>query len=130
MGNTYRVRFFGTRLADEEIASIHAMEQEVGNFYLTQCNYRPNLHVPSHAHENPSFYLVLSGVIAEEHGRTRKECQPSNLVFTPAGEPHSNSIKNSGGGCFLFDIKSEWLSAIDVPALKLNEWGHFEGGQP
>ncbi|HJZ79950.1 MAG TPA: AraC family transcriptional regulator [Pyrinomonadaceae bacterium] len=130
MGNTYRVRFFGTPLADDQIASVHAMEKEVGNFYLTECNYPPNLQVPSHAHENPSFYLVTAGMIAEEHGRMRRDCRVANLVFTPPGEPHSNSTNESGGRCFMVDMKSEWLAAIDVAALKLNEWAHFGGGQP
>lgn len=128
--NSYRVRFYGTALADREIASVHAMEREVGSFFLTECNYPPNLKVPSHAHENMSFYLVLAGCIAEKHHKRARDCTASTLVFTPPGEPHSNSTYGVGGRCFMIDVKPQWLKSISMPSLNLKEWADFDGGPP
>ena len=128
--NSYRVRFYGTALADREIASVHTMEREVGNFFLTECNYPPYLRVPAHAHENMSFYMVLAGCIAEKHGRLARECTASTLIFTPPGEPHSNSTYEAGGRCFMIDVKPEWLKSISAPSLSLRQWADFDGGMP
>jgi AraC family transcriptional regulator len=128
--NAYRVRFYGTALADKEIASVHAMEREVGSFFLTECNYPPDLKVPSHAHENMSFYLVLAGSIGEKHGQLARECTASTLVFTPAGEPHSNSTNRAGGRCFMIDVKPGWLKSVSTPSLNLKEWAVCDRGMP
>jgi AraC family transcriptional regulator len=128
--NSYRVRFDGRALADKEIARIHTMEREVGNFFLTEANYPPNLTVPSHAHENPSFYLVLAGCIAERHGRLARECLASTLVFTPPGETHSNITSGAGCRCFMIDLKPNWLKSLSTPSLNLYEWADFDGGAP
>ena len=128
--NSYRVRFYGMALADKEIARVHTMEREVGNFFLTEANYPPNLKVPSHAHENASFYLVLAGCIAERHGRLTRECTASTLVFTPPGETHSNVTYDAGGRCFMIDIKPHWLRSFSTPSLNLDDWADFDDGAP
>ena len=58
---SYRLWFDGPMLSDRDIIGLHAIEREVGNFYLTESRYPPRLKVPKHSDENASVYFILSG---------------------------------------------------------------------
>lgn len=106
------------------------MEREVGNCFLTESKYSANVKVPSHAHEHASFYLVLSGCIAEKNKELTRDCTASTLVFTPPGKRHVNSTYEVGGRCFMIDLKTQWLNGLDAPSLNIGEWATFDGGAP
>jgi AraC family transcriptional regulator len=110
--NSYRLRFDARVLDDQDIAALHAMESEVGNFFLTESRYPPGMEVPTHSHENASFYLILSGNMTETCGNVTRELGCSTLVFTPPGEAHSNRIKETGCRLFTFETKANWLASI------------------
>lgn len=80
---SYRLQFDGPVLSHQDIIGLHAMEREVGNFYLTESRYPPRMKVPKHSHENASLYLILSGSMTERCSNVTRKRGPSNLVFTP-----------------------------------------------
>jgi mannose-6-phosphate isomerase-like protein (cupin superfamily) len=96
---SYRLRFPGPKLLPQDIADLHALESEVGNFYLTESRYPPGMEVPMHSHDNASLYFILSGNMTERCGKVTRERRPSTLVFTPPGEAHSNRILRLVADC-------------------------------
>ncbi|HUE83045.1 MAG TPA: AraC family ligand binding domain-containing protein [Pyrinomonadaceae bacterium] len=126
----YRVRFHPKALTDMVIADGYARDREVGHFFLAEATYPPNFHVPRHAHENTSLYLVLGGSVGERKGNRVVEHPPGTVVFTPQDEPHSNYMSGADGKCFLIDIKRQWLESVREPSLRLDQSAHFDGGLP
>src|ERR1700738_1914023 len=109
---SYRLRFDGRILSKREIIGLHAMEREIGNFYLTESCYPPRLNIPKHSHQNASLYFILDGSMTERCGNVTREREPANVVFTPPDEPHSNRIRNSGCRLFMIETKAHWLASI------------------
>jgi AraC family transcriptional regulator len=101
------------------------MEREVGNFYLTESCYPPGMNIPKHSHQNASVYFVLNGSMAERCGNVTREREPSNLVFTPPEEPHSNRIRTTGCRLFMIEMKARWLASIKEHSCLPESTSHF-----
>jgi AraC family transcriptional regulator len=101
------------------------MEREVGNFYLTESCYPPRMSIPKHSHQNASLYFILNGSMTERCGNVTREREPSNLVFTPPEEPHSNRIRSSGCRLFMIETKAHWLAAIKEYSCLPESTSHF-----
>jgi len=112
-------------LSKQDIIGLHAMEREIRNFYLTESCYPPRMKIPKHSHENASLYLILSGSMTERCDHVTREREPSNLVFTPPGEPHSNQIRKSGCRLFMIETKAHWLASVKEYSCLPDSTSHF-----
>lgn len=110
--NSYRLHFHAGSLSDHHIATLHVREHEMENFFLTESQYPAKMSVPSHSHENPSFYFILGGGMTEKSGTSCRERRRSVLVFNPAGEFHSNKIRDRGCHLFMIEMKSQWVETL------------------
>jgi len=90
----------------------HVRELEMAGLLATETRHPPLFRIPRHAHDLPSFYVVLEGGLVEYAGRTERELQPSSVVFTPAGDIHSNVFQRAGGRCFLVEFTPEWTDRL------------------
>jgi len=122
---SYRLRFDGRILSDQDIIGLHAMEREVGSFYLTESCYPPRMNIPKHSHQNASLYLILNGSMTERCGNVAREREPSNLVFTPPEELHSNQIRSSGCRLFMIETKARWLASVKEYSCLPDSTSHF-----
>ncbi len=52
-----------------------------------------NLKLPLHTHRLAGFCLILQGGYNESYGKTVLECKPGSVKFHPAGEPHSDFLR-------------------------------------
>jgi AraC family transcriptional regulator len=96
----------------------HVREQEMAGLLATETRHPPLFRIPRHAHDLPSFYVVLEGGLVEYAGRTERELQPSSVVFTPAGDVHSNVFQRAGGRCFLVEFTPQWADRlVDCDAM-------------
>jgi len=127
--NTYRLRFVGPALLDQDIAGLHSMERELGNFYLTESHYPPRMKVPKHSHENASIYFILRGSMSERYDNISHERGPATLVFTPPGQLHSNQIRNAGCRLFMIEAKPRWLASLNWGAHLPDSTTHLDGSR-
>jgi AraC family transcriptional regulator len=101
-----------------------------GGFLFSESVFAPETRLPTHAHENPFFYLVLQGASTEVYGRSTRRATPTTLVFHPAGEPHANHWHGEGGRCFHLEILPTALSRLGGHAAALTGPVEFGGGLP
>lgn len=66
---------------------------------LVESAYGPGFESRPHAHECAFFYLVLEGSCSQKCSGRQRTGSPSNLVFHPAGEIHSDCWHPRGGRC-------------------------------
>ncbi len=95
----------------------HVREHEIAGLIGTETRHPPLFHIPRHAHDLPSFYVVLEGHLTEVSDRNKHDLDTCSVVFTPAGEIHSNTFHRSGGRCFLVELRPDWtdrLAAADI----------------
>jgi AraC family transcriptional regulator len=101
----------------EGLRQYHVMEQEIAGLIGTETRHPPLFDIPKHAHDLPSFYVVLEGHLTEVSDRNKQDLDTCSVVFTPAGEIHSNTFHRSGGRCFLVELRPDWtdrLTAADI----------------
>jgi AraC family transcriptional regulator len=103
---------------------------EVAGLTFTESVYAagPELFLPLHAHENAFFHFVIDGVCEEVYGRKTRTVAPFNLVFHPAGEPHSNRWQGTGGRVFHIDISVARAEVIREHATMLDGPAELRGG--
>lgn len=96
----------------------------------TETRHPPLFRIPRHAHDLPSFYIVLEGGLVEYAGRTERELRPSGVVFTPAGDmtlPNSRLVVSYSTRYYTFLDQ-------DVPAFLPDvridpSWPDFRAGR-
>ena len=127
--NSSRVRYYGRSQTAEEMAQFHYLEREVAGFRLTASDHPPGFEIPKHSHTHPYFNLILSGRMIERCRNRTHECTPATFVFTPTGEPHSNSFQDGGARCFWVELPSQFTDSVfsgSLPAL--NRSAYMKGG--
>jgi len=90
----------------------HLREQEMAGLLGTETCHPPLFRIPRHAHDLPSFYVVLEGDLTEYSERRDCELRTGSVVFTPAGEIHSNAFHRAGGRCFLVEFSARWTGQL------------------
>jgi AraC family transcriptional regulator len=83
-------------------------------FRIAECLYSPGQEIPLHQHERAGFCMVLDGGYQERTGRSRLECEPSTLLFHPAGDVHADVISDRGSRCLHVAIEPAVL--VSMPA--------------
>jgi AraC family transcriptional regulator len=106
----------------------HVSEREIAGFHSTETSHPPGFRIPGHFHEFDSLYVVLQGSLTEFYGRRQRECKPSSVVFTPAGETHSDLFNNAGGRCLLVEIPSSFIERLAEAGVRLRDSLHSQGG--
>ena len=91
----------------------HVREQAMAGLLTTETRHPPLFRIPRHAHDLASFYIVLEGGLVEYAGTTQRELRPSSVVFTPAGDIHSNVFQRAGGRCFLVEFTPQWADRLE-----------------
>jgi len=106
----------------------HVAEREIGGFHSTETSHPPRFQIPGHFHDLASLYLVLQGSLTESYEHKRRECKSPNVVFTPAGEKHSNLFNARGGRCFLIEIPQAFIERLAAAGVRIEHSLHSEGG--
>ena len=103
-------------------------KQKVGNFILTEKVYAPKLKLPKHTHEQACFSLVMQGSFEERYGAKSRICEPSTVLFMPAGEVHADHFLSEGSRCFHFEIAKNWLTDVGSNSQTLQHSLEFKNG--
>jgi AraC family transcriptional regulator len=80
--------------------------------FLAESSYPPQCRIPTHTHDRPFCYLVLAGSCTETCGARTRTRFPSNLVFHPAGEAHSDDWADIGGRCLHIEFGPSWVQQV------------------
>src|SRR2546422_865916 len=103
---------------------------EVAGISFTEYEFPPNLQIPLHSHESTFFYLVLRGTFTEAYGKKTRTGAPSTLIFSPAGENHSDDWHDQGGRCFNVEFEPGWLERVRQHSAVLDHPCDFRSGTP
>jgi AraC-like DNA-binding protein len=98
-----RTRTFGTI----------ARRQEFQDATLIDLRYQPDSALPLHAHAIPLFLLTLAGTFEETVTRRVRTCRAPQLIYRPAGEPHSQRFGRIGATCLAIELPGDRLSEIE-----------------
>jgi AraC family transcriptional regulator len=94
-----------------------ARRQEFQDATLIDIRYRPSSALPLHAHAVPLFLLTVTGTFEETVTRRIRTCRAHQLIYRPAGEPHSQRFGGTGASCFAIELPGhqprEIESALD-----------------
>ena len=99
-----------------------------GDLLLVESCFEPGFKSPTHSHERPFCYLVLAGSCTQNCGNRARESKPSQLVFHPAGEVHSDHWHDAGGRCFHVEFGPRWLERVREHSRVLDRPAEFRGG--
>jgi AraC family transcriptional regulator len=105
------------------IARRHALN----GLLFSESVYAPGARLPTHAHENAFFHLVVAGSSMETRGGTTRKEAPGALVLHPAGEAHSN-VWRDGGRCFHLEIDPARIAGLFDGQDPLSEPADWERG--
>jgi AraC family transcriptional regulator len=95
--------------------------QPLAGFLLTEIAYASRIDISQHSHQQACFCFVLEGSYTELYQHKVIECQPSHLIYRPAGEVHSDHIGEANVRCFCIEFETKWLEGFRRKSIKLNE---------
>ena len=67
-----------------------AVARELAGLRALVADFPPSLHLPRHAHAQPTLAVVLSGRFRKQLASDVQEAVPGSLITEPAGERHAN----------------------------------------
>jgi AraC family transcriptional regulator len=102
----------------------------VAGISFTEYEFPPSLIIPPHSHESSFLYLVLRGTFTEVYDRKTRHGVPSTLIFSPAGERHSDEWHDRGGRCFNVEFEPWWLERVRRESTVLDRPWDFVSGAP
>lgn len=94
-------------------------QYRAGGFSLSETRYLPGSILPRHSHESHYFCLVLHGTYTESYGRKVRSCQPSTIVYHPAGELHAQYFDNTAVQLFRIEVNQLRLRDLSRADLSL-----------
>lgn len=98
----------------------------IAGLHLTENAYVPRIKVPRHAHRYACFCFVLEGSYREIYHKNVIECRPSQLIFRPAGEVHSDHFGPRRVRCFIIEVETEWFLRLQGHAIPLDTPTRFQ----
>jgi AraC family transcriptional regulator len=117
-----RAQYFDAEPAKARaLREFHRFETECAGLIATETRHPPHFNIPRHAHDLPSFYMVLQGGLTEADNRTSAQLPAWSVVFTPAGHIHRNTFHDQGGRCFLVELGPDWLGRLGHTAIALDQ---------
>lgn len=102
--------------------------QPLAGFLLTEVAYPSRSDISQHSHQQACFCFVLEGSYVERYRHKVIECQPSHLIYRPAGEVHSDHFGHAGGRCFIIEVETPWLTGLRERSIRLDEPTSFRSG--
>jgi AraC family transcriptional regulator len=101
----------------------------LGGVTLTEYECLPGYRTPKHSHERAYVKLVLAGTYPETYENRTRLCQPSAVIFHPAGELHSEHFGSEGGRTFSVEFGPRVHRGIpDSLNPLLDRAAAFQGG--
>ncbi|MGH7565130.1 MAG: cupin domain-containing protein, partial [Gemmatimonadota bacterium] len=82
-------------------------------FTISEVRFPGGSHIPAHSHERPIVNFVLTGTYTEIWGHQRRECQPAETLFHPAGLVHSERFPADGARCLAIEFDAQRLGLDD-----------------
>ncbi len=101
---------------------------QADHLLLVESAYGPGFESPPHAHECAFFYLVLEGSCTQMCNGRQRTGSPSNLMFHPAGEVHSDCWHPHGGRCLHLEFDAHWIEQVREHSPILEKPAEFRGG--
>lgn len=102
--------------------------REAAGFILSESKYSPDTRIPKHSHDRAYFNILFNGSYLETYGSKSRACNPSTVVFHPAGETHTDHFLDNGGLLFRCEIQPEWLARFRSYSSAVDLSAHFYGG--
>ena len=99
------------------LRAYHLFEGECAGLIATETRHPAGFTIPRHAHDLPSFYMVLEGGLTEADTRATSAMGPWSVMFTPAGHVHRNTFHDGGGRCFLVELGPAWAERLGQTGL-------------
>src|SRR5262245_38894237 len=106
MGACQRVH---PQLAQNNFYGQTVKRRQAAGFSLSETRYTPGLKLPRHSHESPYFGFILCGAYTESYGQRVRDCQPSMLIYHPAGELHAQRFDQSAVRLFRIEVNHQRL---------------------
>jgi AraC family transcriptional regulator len=78
--------------------------REIGGFVLSESVYAAGEHISRHSHASPYLSILIQGSYREACESQTRDCEPSTVIFHPAGETHADRFLAQGGRIFRFEI--------------------------
>jgi len=100
---------------------------DAGGFGLSETRYLPRTTLPRHSHESHYFGFVLRGFYRERFERTVRSCEPSTLLYHPAGELHSQQFDQTAVRLFRIEVRPQRLQYPARPNVSITG-RDFRGG--
>jgi AraC family transcriptional regulator len=94
--------------------------QTVEKFVVTEIAYPSRFHISEHSHQRACFCFVFRGSYRETYRGKVIEGQPSNLIFRPAREVHSDHFGETKVRCLLVEVETQWLDSFRKNTIMLN----------
>jgi AraC family transcriptional regulator len=104
-------------------------QHQAGGFSLSETRYLPGSILPRHSHESHYFCFVLSGSYKESYERKVRSCEPSMILYHPAGELHAQSFDITAVDLFRIEVSPARLRYPSQPSLSMDGCD-FRGGLP
>ena len=101
--------------------------QPLAGFFLTEIAYDSRFDISQHSHQQACFCFVLQGSYTELYRDKTIECQPSHLIYRPAGEVHSDHFGEANARCLIIEFETKWLEGFHRESIKLNEPAIYQG---
>lgn len=117
------------RLAQGKFYGETLKQRHTGGFSLSETRYLPGSTLPRHSHESHFFCFILSGTYREAYERKVRSCQPSMIVYHPAGEQHAQYFDDTAVQLFRIEVNPTRLRNSSYTDLCL-ECRDFRGGLP
>ena len=70
---------------------------------------------------------MLQGRYRELYGSKSIDCRPSDLIFRPAEEVHSDYFGDLSARCFIIEVESKWLRSLHGGQIRMDEAASFRG---
>lgn len=102
--------------------------REVDGFFLSESVYTAGQSISRHSHSSPYLSILLQGSYRETCEAQTRHCEPSTVVFHPAGEAHADRFLADGGRIFRFEITNSRRMAASSGAAVLGSPFKFVGG--
>lgn len=99
---------------------------EVGGFRVVSAEFPPWLRLAEHAHEWPTFAVVVDGGFEKHLLRGHQVCRPWTVVIEPAGERHANLFGPRGARVLILQPEPSETETLGSCQLLFGEPHHFQ----
>lgn len=117
------------RLAQGNFYGQTLRQHQAGGFSLSETRYRPGSILPRHSHESHYVCFVLSGTYMESYERKVRSCEPSMILYHPAGELHAQYFDKTAVELFRIEVNPARLRYASHSDLSM-DGRDFRGGVP